>query len=380
MALLSRQRGPIALYGATGYTGKLTAAELRDSKARFVLSGRNRAKLEALATELGGDVEVRPAALDDEDALAAAFDGCAAVISCAGPFARYGEPVLKAAIRAGAHYLDTTGEQTYIRLAIERWGGEARAAGVAVVPAMGFDYVPGDMIAALTAEGMGEVDEVLLAYSAAGFEATRGTTLSTLEMLRGGDVEWRKLQWMPADQHVGRGSFDFGEPIGRKRMIRYPAGEQITVPRHVPTRRVRTIISASTIAPTPLAPLLPLFTRPAGLAMKTPLRRGFDLLVGRLPEGPSPEARAAARFTIVCDVTRGQKRRRGVIRGSDVYGLTAASVARGAIVAASGGIPGSGGLAPSQAFDPRDFLKALARFDVAWEVEAEARDQSPVAA
>jgi short subunit dehydrogenase-like uncharacterized protein len=380
MALLSRQRGPIALYGATGYTGKLTAAELSRAGAAFVLSGRNRGKLEALASELEGDVEVRPAALDDEGALAAAFEGCAAVIDCAGPFIRHGEPVLRAAIGAGAHYLDTTGEQTYMRLAMDGLGKEAERAGVAVVPAMGFDYVPGDMIASLTAEGMGGVDQVLLAYDAVGFAATRGTTLSTLEMLKGGDVEWRKLQWLPADQSIGRGNFDFGGEVGRKRMIRYPAGEQITVPRHVPTRRVRTMISASTIAPTAIGPLLPLLTKPAGLAMKTPLRRGFDALVSRLPEGPSPEARAAARFTIVCEVTRGQKRRRGVIRGSDVYGLTAASVSRGGIIAAQGGIPASGGLAPSVAFDTRRFLKDLGRFNVAWEVDSEPRERIPVAA
>ena len=112
---------------------------------------------------------------------------------------------------------------------------------------------------------------------------------------------------MPADQSVGRGSFDFGEPIGSKRMIRYPAGEQITVPRHIPTRRVRTMISASTIAPPAMGPLLPLVTRPMGLAMRTPLKRALGALVSRLPEGPSPEDRAAARFTIVCDVTRGQQ-------------------------------------------------------------------------
>ena len=61
MPLLSRQRGPIALYGATGYTGRLTAAELAKAKVEFVISGRSRAKLEALAEQLGGDVGVQPA-------------------------------------------------------------------------------------------------------------------------------------------------------------------------------------------------------------------------------------------------------------------------------------------------------------------------------
>ena len=171
---------------------------------------------------------------------------------------------------------------------------------------MGFDYVPGDMIAALTAEGMGEVDEVVLAYDVKGFGMTRGTQLSGLEMVAGGDVEWRKLKWMPADQSVGRGNFEFPDPIGRQRMVRYPAGEQITVPRHVATRKVRTMITASTLAP--------LGARP-GASAGHPADRPRDAhpaaqaslgrLIDRLPEGPKLEDREAARFTIVCDVIRG---------------------------------------------------------------------------
>jgi short subunit dehydrogenase-like uncharacterized protein len=368
MALLSRQRGPIALYGATGYTGRLTAAELAAAGVDFVLSGRNRGKLEALASALGGEPPVRPASLDDPAALRSLLGDCAAVIDCAGPFVHFGEPVLSAAVETGTHYLDTTGEQPYMRMALDRYGPKAEAAGVAVIPAMGFDYVPGDMVAALTAQGMGEVDEVLLAYSVAGFGATRGTMRAALEMVKGGDVEWRKLQWLPADQSVGRGSFDFGEGIGRQRMARYPAGEQVTVPRHVRTRRVRTMISAASLVPSRLAPAMPLLTRPASIAMRTPLKGLVGTMISRLPEGPSDSDRSAARFTIVCEVTRGQDRRRGVIRGSDVYGLTAAAVAQGAIAAARGAIPASGGLAPSQAFEPTTFLRGLARFDVHWQV------------
>jgi len=377
MALLSRQRGPIALYGATGYTGRLTAAELKASGAEFFLSGRNQEKLESLSDELGG-VAVHVASLDRPEQLRELFRDCAAVINCAGPFVLHGEPVLAAAVETATHYLDTTGEQRYMRMAFERYGPQAETAGVAVIPAMGFDYVPGDMLAALVAEGMGEVDEVTLAYSVAGFGATRGTMLSTLEIMKGGDVEWRKLQWLPASQSIGRGSFDFGEPLGDKRMVRYPAGEQITVPRHVPTRQVRTMISASTLAG-PLAPVFSAVGRPMQLALRTPLRKALGVVISRLPEGPSPEARAAAKFTIVCEVTRGQTRRRGVVRGSDVYGLTAASIVQGAVIAARGGISSAGALAPAQAFKPAWFLEQLSDFEVAWSVEqpTEVREPAP---
>jgi short subunit dehydrogenase-like uncharacterized protein len=78
------QTGPIAVCGATGYTGRLVAAELRRRGAEFVLSGRNPAKLEILAEEVGG-ADTKVARLDDSTGLRELLEPCAAVISCAGP-------------------------------------------------------------------------------------------------------------------------------------------------------------------------------------------------------------------------------------------------------------------------------------------------------
>ncbi len=367
---MSKQRGPIALYGATGYTGRLVAHELATAGAEFVLSGRSRPKLEALAEEVGKVAGVQPAALDDPAALRSLMADCSAVITCAGPFAHCGEPVLKAAIETGTHYLDTTGEQPYMDMIFRRYGADAERKRVAAIPAMGFDYVPGDMIASLTADGMGPLREISLAYGGRGFVPTRGTTLSTLEIMKGGALEYRDGAWRPSHGGFGRGSFDFGPEEGRQRMIRYPAGEQITVPRHVATQNVKTTISTSLMASGPAATLLPLLARPFGIALRTPIKRALELAVSKLPEGPSEEERRAVRFTIVCDAHSAEASRRGVVSGSDVYGLTAASVARGAILAASKGFRGRGALAPAQAFDPRDFLAALERFDVRWDVES----------
>jgi hypothetical protein len=70
------------------------------------------------------------------------------------------------------------------------------------------------------------------------------------------------------------------------------------------------------------------------------------------------------RWMIVCEAKRGEVERKGVISGKDVYGLTAAAITRGAILASRRGFDGRGGLAPSQAFDPKSFLTGLERFDV----------------
>jgi short subunit dehydrogenase-like uncharacterized protein len=374
MPLISRQTGPIAVYGATGYTGRLVAAELAEAGADFVISGRNAERLEALRADLGLEAPYVTARIDQPSSLRDLLSGCSTVINCAGPFVLIGEPVLRAAVETSTHYLDTSGEQPWMKLAFERYGPGAADAGIAVIPAMGFDYVPGDMLASLTAEGMGEVDDVTIAYGWFDFEPTRGTTQTTLEILSGQSVEWRKLQWLPAEKPLGAASFDFPQPIGRQRMLRYPAGEQITVPRHIATRRVRTLLTASTFAPTPkLAGLMQLLARPTGLALRTPLKRAIRAAIARMPEGPSEQQRAACHYTIVCDVTRGKEVRRGTLHGRDPYGITAALIARGAREVARSGFSRRGALAPSQAFDPREFLAGLERFELGWQVEESER-------
>jgi short subunit dehydrogenase-like uncharacterized protein len=363
------QIGPVAVYGATGYTGKLVAAELRRRGAEFVLAGRSALKLEIVAEDVGG-APVEAVAIDDDAGLRALLEPCAAVIACAGPFQLHGEPVLAAAADAGTHYVDTTGEQPFMRKVFDDYGERFRAAGVAAVTAMGFDYVPGDMIASLTAAGLGPLDELTLAYWTRGFGASRGTTMSALGILEGGDAEWRDGELRPAPQSVGRGRWTFREPVGEQRMVRYPAGEHVTVPRHVETRNVRTVLSASTAAPHPsLSFTAPVLMPMLQLATRTPLKRAMAAVVSRLPEGPEEEDRRRSRFTIDCEAVAGTTRRRGTISGRDVYGLTARTTVEAALRLAAPSYDRAGALAPSEAFDPEDYLAAMASAGVDWEVE-----------
>ena len=366
---VSTQKGPIAVYGATGYTGRLICAELARRGADFIAAGRNPAKLEALAASLGAGATIRAVPNSDAAGLRALLEPCAAVIACAGPFGAHGEPILAAAADTGTHYVDTTGEQPFMKLVFDRYGPAAERTGAALVTAMGFDYVPGDMIASLTAEGMGPLDELALAYSVQHFQMTRGTTLSGIEMVSGGDLDYAEGRLQPADRSVSRGRFSFPAPVGMQPMVRYPAGEPITVPRHVDTRRVRMLLAASTVAPRGAAPLLPVLMPAIGAAMRTPLKNLAVRLVDRLPEGPDLEDRRGARWMIVCEASStGGGKRRGLVSGPDVYGLTAVTTAEGALRMAAESYDRSGALAPSQAYDPADFLDSLADFGVTREV------------
>jgi short subunit dehydrogenase-like uncharacterized protein len=148
--------GRIVIFGATGYTGRLVAAALRKRGARPLLAGRNPESLKELATELGGDLEIQAADIARPDTVRALVEKGDVLVSTVGPFLRYGEPALNAAVDAGAHYIDSTGEPPFIRSVFEDWGPRAKRAGCGLVTAFGYDYVPGNLAGALALEQAGE--------------------------------------------------------------------------------------------------------------------------------------------------------------------------------------------------------------------------------
>jgi len=353
----------IVLYGATGYTGRLVADELARRGLDHVLSGRDPDKLARL-----GGAPTRAASLDDHQALRELLEGASAVINCAGPFTLAGDALVRAAIATRTHYVDSTGEQGFIKMVFDRHGRTAERAGVALLPALGFDYAPGDCIARLTAAAIEPLDELVLAYAVEGFGMTRGTLKSALEGMKGSEVVYEDESWRPAPGGISKASFDFPEPIGRQAMSRFPSGEVITVPHHTRTRKVTSLLTTRTAAPfAAAAPLLP-YTVPAlGLALRTPVRALLRRAIGLLPEGPKEEARRAAEFTIVA-VARGRegKERRGLVRGSDVYGSTAVSLTHTAELLSAPGFDRAGALSAAAAFDPAAFLNHLG---VAWQLD-----------
>jgi short subunit dehydrogenase-like uncharacterized protein len=350
----------IALYGATGFQGRLVADELVRRGAELVLAGRSEDKLKRLSEERGGGAPIRTASVDEPSSLRAMLEGCEVVINCAGPFSRYGEPVVRAAVESATHYVDPAGEQAFVRAVFERYGPPAEQARVALVPALGFDIAPADCIARLAARDREPLAEVLVAY-AVDLAASRGTALSALETLGGEEVVFRGGGWQPAPRAATPERFDFPPPVGRQPMMSFPGCEVITVPRHTRTQAVTVLVSASALAPHPaLAPAVG-FLRPVlSAALRTPLRHLATRLVQRLPEGPSERDRKAAEFTVVVEA-RGEAGglRRGVVHGRDPYGLTAVTLAYGAQRMACGAYDRAGALGPAAAYEPEPFLDHL---------------------
>ena len=141
-----RPLAPIVVYGATGHTGRMVCAELSRRALAFALSGRDAERLRVLAASLwAGDV--RPGSVDRAPSLAAAFAGASAVINCAGPFLDTADAVCRAALDAGAHYLDLTAERPAATHCFESFAAPARERGLSVLPAAAFYGGLADLLA-----------------------------------------------------------------------------------------------------------------------------------------------------------------------------------------------------------------------------------------
>jgi short subunit dehydrogenase-like uncharacterized protein len=189
----------IVVFGATGYTGRLVAERLAAAGARPVLAGRDETRLGELAERLGGLETVKADAMRRNSVFAAVEPGDV-LVSTVGPFAKWGDAAVRAAIAApGSVYMDSTGEPVFIRRVFEELGGPARRAGTTLMPAMGYDFVPGALAGALALREAGRAaTRVDVGYFSLGLgsgsasagtrESLVGATLSDNHAFREGRV------------------------------------------------------------------------------------------------------------------------------------------------------------------------------------------------
>jgi hypothetical protein len=174
---------PVVVYGASGYTGRLVCEFLREYQIPFIAAGRNKARIEEVMAKVPGietaDYEVLEVS-HDEASLTELFRGRKVVCNTVGPFAYYGETVIKAALAAGIHYLDTTGEQQYMREMRAAYGAQYAAKNLVLAPSVAYMFTPLEIAAQIVLETEG-IDTLEAGVVATGVP-TEGSTQSIFTM------------------------------------------------------------------------------------------------------------------------------------------------------------------------------------------------------
>lgn len=167
----------LLIYGATGYTGRMAAENAKAAGISFVIAGRDEVRLTNLASEL--NVKHMVFHLDDAGTIDAALSNVSVVLNCAGPFKRTAEPLMRAAIRTGTHYLDVAAELDGYLLA-ETLDAEAKAAGVMLLPGSGGSVAILGSLAIHAAGLISHPQKISIAIRVSG-SMSRGSAISASE-------------------------------------------------------------------------------------------------------------------------------------------------------------------------------------------------------
>jgi short subunit dehydrogenase-like uncharacterized protein len=347
--------GRIVLFGATGYTGRLTAEALVARGTRPVLAARSEARLRELAADLGAaDLEQRTADVQRPDTVAALVERGDVLVSTVGPFTRWGDPAVQAAIGAGAHYLDSTGESPFIRRVFERFGGAAESAGCGLVTAFGYDWVPGNLAGALALREAGEaavrVDIGYFITGRAGMSG--GTRASAIEALLAASYGRRGGRLITERGAARMRHFDV-ESRSRP-AVSVGTSEAFALPRlHTDLREVNVYLGWFGGAARPMtlmSPGLDLFRR-VPVVGELPRTLGRQFVKGS-SGGPDTAERAASGSYVAAAAyaANGAQLAEVALSGVNGYDFTARILAWGAQRAAEEGLNGTGALGPVDAF------------------------------
>jgi short subunit dehydrogenase-like uncharacterized protein len=327
------RRMRVAVYGATGHTGRFVVAELLRRGHAPVALGRNESALDAAVAAFDGTVERRVAALDSPDSLDRALGDADAVVHCAGPFLDTAEPLIEAALRTRIHYFDLAAEQGSALATFERFDAPARERGIAIVPAAGFYGGLGDLLATAAMHGFADADLIEIAIALDSWWPTEGTRRTgERNVLPRVVFSGGKLEQLQSPQTK---SWDFREPFGPQDVLEVPLTETVLIARHLRTREMRNFIN------------------------QTPLNDLSD------PATPGPVAvdergRSNQQFLVDVIARSGNEEHRVAAAGRDIYAVTAPIVVEAVERVCTAPQIRAGAFALGQLIDARDFLEKLA--------------------
>ena len=350
------------IYGANGYTGRLIAEEAARRGLKPLLAGRDPHAIRSLAAEL--DCPSRVFQLDDVGAISTHLADLKAVLHCAGPFSATARPMIDACLKAGTHYLDITGEIPVIEAAAARHQ-RAVEAGVTLIPAVGFDVVPSDCLAAMLARRLPQATHLTLAFTGTG-TVSPGTARTMLEGLpHGGRV---RVDGRITKVPTAWKSMEIPFREGTRSAVTIPWGDVASAWHSTGIGNIEVYMAMSPGQIRSLRLLRPLLS-----ALRLPLtqslaRRGLR----RFIVGPSAGKGATSRGSFWGRVVDAQGNSlEATLQTPPAYRLTALTALASLEKVLSGEAP-RGFSTPSKAFGA-EFILSIPDTDLRWEIDSQSQ-------
>jgi short subunit dehydrogenase-like uncharacterized protein len=335
------------IYGANGYTGALVARLALKQGLHPVVAARNPESLAALAQEL--NLEHRVFSLNDPAALEAGIRDMKAVLHCAGPFVHTSRAMVDACLHTKVDYLDVTGEIDVFESCAAR-DQEAKAAGIMLLPGVGFDVVPSDCLAAHLKRRLPSATRLALGFQPIG-GLSRGTATTMAENIHRGGMVRRSGKLTKVPGAWKSRTIDFGR--GPVKAITIPWGD------------VATAFYSTGIPDIEVYMAAPLGLRLASRASRylgwllasAPVQRRIKKRIQAGPPGPSEEQRARGQSRLWGEAADDAGRRvASRLEGPEGYTLTALTALAAIKEVLAGNAP-SGFQTPSMAYGADFILK-----------------------
>jgi NAD(P)-dependent dehydrogenase (short-subunit alcohol dehydrogenase family) len=334
----------ILVFGATGFSGRMTVQRLTERGLPVRAAARSREKLDKLAERFDG-IEVVEADVADPTSVARAAEGCDLLITTVGPYTTMGHVAADAALSAAVPYIDITGEPAWLRRVFGEYGDRFAAAGLPMLPAIGYDYVPGNLAGAVAIERAGDAARsVEVGYFLTGRNprTTESFSKGTLESLEASSeaVGFAFSGGRIVDTHRPRKVLDFeldGESVTA---VAIGGTEHFSLPRFAPQ----------------------LTDVNVGLGWFQP--GGDEPAEDPGREGPADDQRAAARTNVIAVARDADGNALETVRvdGPNPYDLSGLASAWAADRVLAGAVQGTGALGPVDAFGLAELRAGCAEF------------------
>ena len=355
----------VVLFGATGFTGGLTAEALARSAGpgtRWALAGRSMEKLEkvrervvAIDPDLG-ELDLVRADVEDQASLRDVAASARVVATTVGPYLKHGAPLVAACAAEGTDYADLTGEPEFVDRMYVAHHEEAVASGARLVHACGFDSIPHDLGALYTVQQLPEgVPLTVRAYVRAGGKPSAGTfhsamgAMSRMRQSAQAAKERKRLEQWPAGRRISGekpiarresslGAWALPMPTIDPQVVRRSAaaleryGPHFTYGHYAAVKRLPVAVGA--------------VGGVTGLLVVAQVPPARKFLMGRMAsgDGPSPEQREKSWFNVRFVGEGGGERVVCEVSGGDPgYSETAMMLAESALCLAHDDLPQTAG-------------------------------------